>query len=494
MRGRCTSERCSRSSGAPTHDRVVPAAVDRPSASTSRRRRCGAGGVRRGDHDRRARRRRRGDREGVSRAGRRVSAARPSRSRGGALSGGAVARHRCSGDAPRRDDGPEPRRHRDGARRPRQGAARPPHEPRRVPHARRAEGGARLPARYGSALHRPRAMGRLLPRVRRGGADGRGARRPPRTRTDRGEARRAGDRARRLRRRGGGLRDGARARGAVTGGRRRRRDREASRNGRARDGRAGGRRRALRARTGDRRRTTRPPAVGGDGARARRDCAASRDVIATRSCISTAAIASSRSSPRSARWRISIAARRASSGTSSRSSRHWAGSIESKDRYTQGHCERVADLACALAIRAGCEPRELFWFRIGATVHDVGKLIIPSEVLNKPGKLVARRVGADQAPPGRRRRDARRHGLSRRRHSDGALAPRAVGRPRLSRQPGRRGNSPRGARILCIADVYDALTLEAQLQGRAVARSGARDHALRRRRSSIRSCSRISRI
>ena len=67
--------------------------------------------------------------------------------------------------------------------------------------------------------------------------------------------------------------------------------------------------------------------------------------------------------------------------------RHWSGSIESKDRYTQGHCERVADLACALALRAGVEPRELFWFRIGAIVHDVGKLIIPSEILNKPGKL-----------------------------------------------------------------------------------------------------------
>ena len=67
--------------------------------------------------------------------------------------------------------------------------------------------------------------------------------------------------------------------------------------------------------------------------------------------------------------------------------RHWSGSIESKDRYTQGHCERVADLACALAMKAGLDARELFWFRIGAIVHDVGKLIIPSEVLNKPGKL-----------------------------------------------------------------------------------------------------------
>ena len=86
-------------------------------------------------------------------------------------------------------------------------------------------------------------------------------------------------------------------------------------------------------------------------------------------------------------WPTSTAAPRASSARFIDAVRHWSGSIESKDRYTQGHCERVADLACALALRAGLEPRELFWFRIGAIVHDVGKLIIPSEILNKPGKL-----------------------------------------------------------------------------------------------------------
>src|SRR5437879_4860631 len=67
--------------------------------------------------------------------------------------------------------------------------------------------------------------------------------------------------------------------------------------------------------------------------------------------------------------------------------RHWSASIESKDRYTQGHCERVADIACALALKTGMEPHDIFWFRIGATVYDVGKLIIASEILNKPGKL-----------------------------------------------------------------------------------------------------------
>src|ERR671920_1794428 len=67
--------------------------------------------------------------------------------------------------------------------------------------------------------------------------------------------------------------------------------------------------------------------------------------------------------------------------------RRWGESIESKDHYTQGHCERVADLACALAAKAGMDAQSLFWFRIGAMLHDVGKLVIPSEVLNKPGPL-----------------------------------------------------------------------------------------------------------
>ena len=67
--------------------------------------------------------------------------------------------------------------------------------------------------------------------------------------------------------------------------------------------------------------------------------------------------------------------------------RRWGESIEAKDRYTQGHCVRVADLACAIAAEMAFGAQEQFWFRIGALLHDVGKLVIPEEVLNKPGKL-----------------------------------------------------------------------------------------------------------
>jgi putative nucleotidyltransferase with HDIG domain len=68
---------------------------------------------------------------------------------------------------------------------------------------------------------------------------------------------------------------------------------------------------------------------------------------------------------------------------------NWAHNIESKDAYTLGHCERVADYACALARDVGFDEITLFWFRIGALLHDVGKIVVPSEILNKPGPLSA---------------------------------------------------------------------------------------------------------
>jgi putative nucleotidyltransferase with HDIG domain len=67
----------------------------------------------------------------------------------------------------------------------------------------------------------------------------------------------------------------------------------------------------------------------------------------------------------------------------------WAQDIESKDSYTRGHCERVADYACALARDVGFDDITMFWFRIGALLHDVGKIVVPSEILNKPGRLTA---------------------------------------------------------------------------------------------------------
>ncbi len=67
--------------------------------------------------------------------------------------------------------------------------------------------------------------------------------------------------------------------------------------------------------------------------------------------------------------------------------REWGESIESKDAYTQGHSSRVAEVACMLAEAAGFPPDEMMWFRMGALLHDVGKVSVPLTILNKDGKL-----------------------------------------------------------------------------------------------------------
>lgn len=59
--------------------------------------------------------------------------------------------------------------------------------------------------------------------------------------------------------------------------------------------------------------------------------------------------------------------------------------VEVKDEYTRGHAERVADMADRVAGRMGLSATERYWIRIGAVLHDVGKIGVPLEILNKPG-------------------------------------------------------------------------------------------------------------
>jgi putative nucleotidyltransferase with HDIG domain len=136
---------------------------------------------------------------------------------------------------------------------------------------------------------------------------------------------------------------------------------------------------------------------------------------------------------------------------------HWGDSIESKDHYTQGHCQRVAFFACMLADSTGMDSRSLFWFRLGALLHDIGKIIVPTEVLNKAGDLsdeewaIMKRhpeagleLVADIDFPGDVRAIIRNH------HErwDGQGYPDGLAGEAI----------PFAARILCVADVYDALT------------------------------------
>jgi putative nucleotidyltransferase with HDIG domain len=138
--------------------------------------------------------------------------------------------------------------------------------------------------------------------------------------------------------------------------------------------------------------------------------------------------------------------------------RKWGDSIESKDVYTQGHCVRVADLACALWTRVGTpDDTPLFWFRIGALLHDVGKLMVPAEVLNKPGKLTDEEWALVRGHPTAGVElladiefpwDVRPIVESHHERWDGRGYPHGLAGDAI----------PLAARVLCIADVYDALT------------------------------------
>ncbi|MDH3271968.1 MAG: tetratricopeptide repeat protein [Gemmatimonadota bacterium] len=137
--------------------------------------------------------------------------------------------------------------------------------------------------------------------------------------------------------------------------------------------------------------------------------------------------------------------------------REWGDSIESTDHYTQGHCERVADHAHRLAVAAGLDSGTLTWFRMGALLHDVGKVAVPPEILNKPGPLSDREWVVMKEHPRRGVElladvefpwDIRPMVLHHHERWDGTGYPQGLSGEEI----------PLAARILCVADVFDALT------------------------------------
>ena len=152
--------------------------------------------------------------------------------------------------------------------------------------------------------------------------------------------------------------------------------------------------------------------------------------------------------------------------------RRWGQSIEAKDLNTHGHCERVADLACAIAAHMGIAGPTVFWYRVGALLHDIGKLVIPAEVLNKPDRLtedewaLVRRhpsAGAEMLAAVDFPWDVRPIVESHHECWDGSGYPHGLAGERI----------PLAARIVCVADVYDVLTSD-----RSFKRSLSHDEAL----------------
>ena len=61
--------------------------------------------------------------------------------------------------------------------------------------------------------------------------------------------------------------------------------------------------------------------------------------------------------------------------------------LESRDSYTSGHSKAVAVLSVEIAKELGLLPHEIEGVRIAGLIHDIGKLKVPMEILNKPGRL-----------------------------------------------------------------------------------------------------------
>lgn len=61
--------------------------------------------------------------------------------------------------------------------------------------------------------------------------------------------------------------------------------------------------------------------------------------------------------------------------------------VEKRDPYTAGHQRRVAELAMAIGRELGLSGERIEGLRLGATIHDIGKISVPAEILSRPGRL-----------------------------------------------------------------------------------------------------------
>ncbi len=133
--------------------------------------------------------------------------------------------------------------------------------------------------------------------------------------------------------------------------------------------------------------------------------------------------------------------------------------IEAKDPYTEGHCDRLSKYSVALGEKLGLPQDQLVALRRGGLIHDIGKLAVPEHILLKPGPLTPEErkimerhtvIGEEICAPLR----SFRHVLPIIRHhhekQDGSGYPDGL----------KGAQVPLTARILQITDIYDALTTD----------------------------------
>jgi putative two-component system response regulator len=134
-------------------------------------------------------------------------------------------------------------------------------------------------------------------------------------------------------------------------------------------------------------------------------------------------------------------------------------SIEGKDPYTGGHCERLSKYSVALAGRVGLSELEKVALRRAGIVHDIGKVAVPDQILLKPGPLTPEErkivelhpvVGERICTPLKSFRDVLP--IIRHHHEklDGSGYPDGL----------RDAQIPITARVTTVVDIYDSLTTD----------------------------------
>ena len=148
-----------------------------------------------------------------------------------------------------------------------------------------------------------------------------------------------------------------------------------------------------------------------------------------------------------------------------------AKAVDLRDTYTGSHSARVAQLAARLAARLGLDQEQIELSRLAGSLHDLGKLAIPEEILRKPGPLTGpERLVLERHPQiGFRMLDSlgidpvAKWILHHHERWDGTGYPDRLPGPEI----------PLGARIIFVVDAFDAMTSDRVYRGRLT-----QEHAL----------------
>ncbi len=138
--------------------------------------------------------------------------------------------------------------------------------------------------------------------------------------------------------------------------------------------------------------------------------------------------------------------------------------MEAKDVYLLGHAARVAELAASVADAMGLEPDIIDNVRLAGRLHDIGKIGVREDVLNKPGKLSAEEfahvrqhveIGMQILAPLKHLPMVLAYVRDHHEHYDGSGYPRGIRGPEITI----------GGRILAACDAFDALTSRRSFRG-----------------------------